>query len=75
MKSYLITGVNTNFDFLSKNLFTRSIVKNTKSKLEAMKVFYKTYPEMEIISICELNKYEIEWLIKYNMSNVKYILQ
>lgn len=47
------------------------IVNGVGDKLEAMMRFVEVYPQMFIVSICQINQKEKEWLLKNNMPNCR----
>lgn len=64
-KSYFIVGID---DLDTKQ---RTIVSGVKNKLEAMMKFVEVYPQMLIVSVCQINQKEKEWLLKNNMPNCR----
>lgn len=64
-KSYFIVGID------GSNTTSRVIVNGVGDKLEAMMRFVEVYPQMLIVSICQINQKEKEWLIKNNMPNCR----
>lgn len=64
-KSYFIVGID---DLDTRQ---RTIVSGVKNKLEAMMKFVEVYPQMLIVSVCQINQEEKEWLLKNNMPNCK----
>ena len=64
-KNYFIVGID---DLDTRQ---RTIVSGVKNKLEAMMKFVEVYPQMLIVSVCQINEKEKEWLLKNNMPNCR----
>lgn len=64
-KNYFIVGID---DLDTRQ---RTIVSGVKNKLEAMMKFVEVYPQMLIVSVCQINQKEKEWLLKNNMPNCR----
>lgn len=62
-KNYFIVGID---DLDTRQ---RTIVSGVKNKLEAMMKFVEVYPQMLIVSVCQINQKEKKWLLKSNMPN------
>ena len=60
-KSYFIVGID--YD----RTLQRVMVNGVDNKIDAMKNFIKINPKALIISICELNQKEKDWVNKNNM--------
>ena len=66
-KSYFIVGVN------DLDIIQRVIVNGVENKLKAMMKFVELYPQMLIVSVCQINQKEKEWLLKNNMPNCEIV--
>lgn len=64
-KSYFIVGID------NSDTRQRTIVNGVENKLEAMMRFVEIYPKMLIVSVCQINQKEKEWLLKNNMPNCR----